>query len=77
MQWNVLSVDSLMLVKLYDNEPAGEQTRYSPANCGGTRAQKIMGNPHSDHIYTSHVERMRNTCINNVLTYRVADYIGN
>ena len=46
-----------MLVKLYSNPPTEEQARYSPARCCGTRRAKIIGNPDSAHVSTSHVER--------------------
>ena len=36
----------------------GTTTRYSPAQCCGTRTQKVMGNPDDAHISTSYAERM-------------------
>ena len=50
-------IDYSMLVKLYSNPPTNEQTRYSPAKCCGTKRAKIIGNPNSSHVSTSHVER--------------------
>jgi IS1 family transposase len=50
-------VDYAMLVKLYGNEPRGNETRYSPAQCIGAIATPIVGNPEKRHISTSFVER--------------------
>lgn len=36
-------VDYAMLVKLYGNDPRGEETRYSPAECIGCRSIPIVG----------------------------------
>ena len=54
-------IDYAMLVKLYG---AGAATtdgaagrRYSPAECVGTRAEAITGNPDPDYISTSYTER--------------------
>jgi hypothetical protein len=48
-----------MLEKIYAAPPQeGATTRYSPAQCCGTRTHKIMGNPDSRHISTSYAERM-------------------
>jgi len=49
-------IDYAMLVKLYGAAPQGD-TRYSPADCIGTRKTKITGNPDRDHVSTSYVER--------------------
>jgi IS1 family transposase len=46
-------IDYAMLIKIY-----GEERKYSPGECVGTRKQPIFGNPNPDHISTSHVERM-------------------
>jgi|SRR5579863_955168 len=51
-------VDYAMLVKLYDNDPTGNETRYSPAECCGTRTTRISGNPNESGVSTSHAERM-------------------
>jgi IS1 family transposase len=50
------NVDYAMLIKLYggDDKP---DTKYSPAECIGTREIKINGNPKPAGISTSHVER--------------------
>jgi hypothetical protein len=44
------------LVKVYGNDPDG-QTRYSPAQCLGTKRVDIIGSPDQEHISTSYVER--------------------
>jgi IS1 family transposase len=49
-------IDYAMLVKLYGEASQGE-TRYSPAECIGTRKTPITGNPDKAHVSTSHVER--------------------
>jgi len=54
-------VDYAMLVKLYGNDPRGEQTRYSPAECIGCHATPIIGRPKPEHISTSFVERQNLT----------------
>src|SRR6185503_7448298 len=53
-------VDYAMLVKLY-GEPRGEQARYSPCECVGSRAVAIIGQPVRQHISTSYVERQNLT----------------
>lgn len=55
------NVDYAMLVKLYGNDPRGEETRYSPAECIGCRATPIIGRPKMEHISTSFVERQNLT----------------
>jgi IS1 family transposase len=54
-------IDYSMLVKLYGNDPRGEVTRYSPAECIGCRAVSIIGKPKRQHISTSFVERQNLT----------------
>lgn len=49
-------VDYSQLVKLYGESPEAEK-RYSPAECIGTRKDKITGNPDPKYVSTSHVER--------------------
>ncbi len=51
-------IDYAMLHKLYDAEPTGAETRYSPAKCCGIRKAKIMGHPDPAHVSTSYAERM-------------------
>jgi hypothetical protein len=49
-------VDYAQLVKIYGEGPKTE-ARYSPAECIGAKKEPISGEPDSDHISTSHVER--------------------
>lgn len=51
-------IDYAMLEKLYTNPPSEGATRYSHAQCCGTKTRKIMGNPDGQHISTSYAERM-------------------
>ena len=52
-------IDYAMLEKIYAAGPQeGTATRYSPAQCCGTRTHRISGNPDSQHISTSYAERM-------------------
>ena len=51
-------IDYAMLQKLYASPPTEGTTRYSPAQCCGTRTHRITGNPDGDHISTSYAERM-------------------
>jgi IS1 family transposase len=51
-------VDYAMLVKLYGGDAQREsETRYSPAECIGTRTVCITGRPDPEHISTSFAER--------------------
>ena len=51
-------IDYAMLEKLYAVPPQeGVTTRYSPAQCCGTKTHKIMGNPNKN-VSTSYAERM-------------------
>lgn len=52
-------IDYSMLVKLYG--AAGDERRYSPAECIGTRKHVISGNPDPAHVSTSYVERQNLT----------------
>jgi IS1 family transposase len=54
-------IDYAMLVKIYGNDPRGEETRYSPAECIGCRAVPIEGNPKMEHVSTSFAERQNLT----------------
>lgn len=52
-------IDYAMLEKIYAAGPQeSTTTRYSPAQCCGTRTHRIAGNPDSQHISTSYAERM-------------------
>jgi hypothetical protein len=53
-------IDYAMLVKMYTNDHT-EETRYSPAECTGTRTVRVMGTPDERHISTSYVERQNLT----------------
>lgn len=48
-------IDYAMLIKLYASTQ--EETRYSPAQCIGAETRRIQGNPDSEYILTSYVER--------------------
>ena len=50
-------IDYAMLVKLYGRHEGQADTRYSPAECSGTRKKVIQGDPEPEKISTSYVER--------------------
>ncbi len=50
-------IDYGMLVKIYGQPKGHPLGRYSPAECIGARAKKLIGNPDKKHISTSHAER--------------------
>jgi len=50
-------IDYAMLIKLYESAPVGNETRYSPSECCGTKTVRISGEPDPAHISTSYVER--------------------
>jgi IS1 family transposase len=56
-------VDYAMLIKLYGHPPASPEAarRYSPSECTGTRTHNVTGNPDSQHISTSYIERQNLT----------------
>lgn len=57
-------IDYAMLVKLYEGDSgknAPAERRYSPAQCTGSRTQRISGNPEPAHISTRFVERQNLT----------------
>ena len=54
-------VDYAMLDKIYNAPPTEGTTRYSPAECCGTRKMKIKGNPDMRQVSTSFVERQNLT----------------
>jgi IS1 family transposase len=49
-------IDYAQLVKIYGSDPEGA-TRYSPAQCLGTKREPVIGTPDPEHISTSYVER--------------------
>lgn len=54
------NIDYAMLVKMYEGDSgkkASAEVRYSPAQCTGSRTQRITGDPDPDHISTSYAER--------------------
>jgi len=53
------NVDYAMLVKMYGSENTNKNpdTKYSPAECTGTRIAKVNGEPDPKYISTSYVER--------------------
>ena len=52
-----------MLVKMYGKGVGTNhyETKYSPIDCVGAEVHPIMGNPKSEYISTSHVERQNLT----------------
>ena len=44
-------------MKVYGPDPREDQRRYSPAACLGCEKQEVIGNPDSEHISTSYIER--------------------
>ncbi|MBA2550450.1 MAG: DDE-type integrase/transposase/recombinase [Nocardioidaceae bacterium] len=55
-------VDYAMLIKVYgEPEGAGNERRYSPAECTGTEKRKITGYPVKSLVSTSYVERQNLT----------------
>jgi IS1 family transposase len=56
------NVDYSQLVKIYgQGEGKGNEKRYSPAECLGTKETKITGNPNPKYVTTSHIERQNLT----------------
>ena len=53
-------IDYAVLQKLYGSDPQSE-TRYSPAQCIGTKTEIVTGDPDPKHISTSYVERQNLT----------------
>lgn len=50
-------VDYAMLQKHYGASPDGPEVRYSPAECIGCTVDVVTGDPASEHVSTSYVER--------------------
>lgn len=56
-----LDIDYATLVKLYGNEGGQSESKYSPAECTGTKKNWVSGEPDAKHISTSYVERQNLT----------------
>lgn len=55
-------IDYAQLIKLYgDNGSVGNEKRYSPAECNGTKKHNVSGNPDKKHVSTSYIERQNLT----------------
>ena len=54
-------VDYAQLVKLYGASPESMKGRYSPAECIGTRKERIEGSPDPKYVSTSYAERQNLT----------------
>lgn len=55
-------IDYAQLVKIYGAPVgAGNERRYSPAECTGTRTNVVTGRPNHEHVSTSHVEQQNLT----------------
>jgi IS1 family transposase len=54
-------IDYAMLVKIYSNDRAEGEVRYSPAECMGCHSTPIIGQPKMEHISTSFAERQNLT----------------
>lgn len=52
-----MGVDYAMLVKNYGEQPKEERRRYSPSRFFGSKMRPIFGEPDTDHISTSYIER--------------------
>jgi IS1 family transposase len=55
------AIDYAMLIKIYGGTENGGAGRYSPADCTGTRIERIEGEPDKTHVSTSYVERQNLT----------------
>lgn len=55
-------IDFAQLVKLYgSSQGTGDERKYSPAECTGTKKHIVSGNPNPKHISTSYIERQNLT----------------
>ena len=50
-------IDYAVIVKKYGNAPVDEARRYSPAVCTGVDVREVCGEPDSERVRTSYVER--------------------
>jgi IS1 family transposase len=56
------NIDYAMLVKIYGvSHGRKDETRYSPAECKGTKTKVITGAPNPVHVSTSYIERQNLT----------------
>lgn len=56
-----LDIDYAQLVKIYGNEGGKSETKYSPAECTGSKKNWVSGTPEEKHVSTSYVERQNLT----------------
>lgn len=55
-------IDFAQLIKIYGAPVgSGNERRYSPAECTGTKTHAVTGRPNHEHVSTSHVERQNLT----------------
>jgi hypothetical protein len=54
-------VDYAQIMKIYATPPGTEGTKYSPADCVGTKRKALKGDPDMDRVSTSYVERQNLT----------------
>jgi IS1 family transposase len=54
-------IDYTMLQKIYGAVSEGPETRYSPAECIGTKVELASGDPAPEHVSTSYTERQHLT----------------
>jgi IS1 family transposase len=54
-------IDYATLQKIYGRDAGDDEKRYSPAKCLGMEVRTISGDPDSEHISTSYVERQNLT----------------
>jgi IS1 family transposase len=50
-------VDYAQIIKLYGNAPESMKGKYSPAECIGSRKERVTGEPDMKHVSTSYSER--------------------
>ena len=55
-------IDFAQLIKIYGAPVgSGNERRYSPAECTGTKTHTVTGRPYHEHVSTIHVERQNLT----------------